>query len=90
MSISDLISVRDFIDETIAQHNQGPINGRRTNHFEIIIECENHMPVAIRQFDSEEEAMEYLNMRLPQIRTAIHLIRHDQRHRNPRTTAQAV
>ena len=29
--ISDLISVRDFIDETIAQHNQGPINGRRTN-----------------------------------------------------------
>ena len=32
-------------------------------HFEII-ECENHMPVAIRQFDSEEEAMEYLNMRL--------------------------
>lgn len=32
-------------------------------HFEII-ECESHMPVAIRQFDSEEEAMEYLNMRL--------------------------
>ena len=32
-------------------------------HFEII-ECENHIPVAIRQFDSEEEAMEYLNMRL--------------------------
>lgn len=32
-------------------------------HFEII-ECENHMPVAIRQFDSEEETMEYLNMRL--------------------------
>ena len=32
-------------------------------HFEII-ECENHMPVAIRQFDSEEEAMEYLNIRL--------------------------
>lgn len=29
--ISDLISVRDFIDETIAQHNQGPISGRRTN-----------------------------------------------------------
>ena len=27
----DLISVRDFIDETIAQHNQGPISGRRTN-----------------------------------------------------------
>lgn len=37
-------------------------------HFEII-ECENHMPVAIRQFDSEEETMEYLNMRL-KIRTA--------------------
>lgn len=32
-------------------------------HFEII-ECENHIPVAIRQFDSEEETMEYLNMRL--------------------------
>lgn len=32
-------------------------------HFEII-ECENHMPAAIRQFDSEEEAMKYLNMRL--------------------------
>ena len=30
-SVSDLISVRDFIDETIAQHNPGPINGRRTN-----------------------------------------------------------
>ena len=29
--ISDLISVRDFIDETIAQHNQGPISGRRAN-----------------------------------------------------------
>lgn len=29
--ISDLISVRDFIDETIAQHNQGPISGRRKN-----------------------------------------------------------
>lgn len=32
-------------------------------HFEII-ECESHMPAAIRQFDSEEEAMKYLNMRL--------------------------
>ena len=61
--VSDLISVRDFIDETIAQHNQGPISAEEQTHFEII-ECENHMPVAIRQFDSEEEAMEYLNMRL--------------------------
>lgn len=32
-------------------------------HFEIF-ECESHMPAAIRQFDSEEEAMKYLNMRL--------------------------
>lgn len=32
-------------------------------HFEII-ECESHMPAAIRQFGSEEEAMKYLNMRL--------------------------
>lgn len=35
-------------------------------HFEII-ECENHMPVAIRQFDSEEETMEYLNMRIQSV-----------------------
>lgn len=37
-------------------------------HFEII-ECESHMPAAIRQFDSEEEAMKYPE-HAPRIRTA--------------------
>lgn len=50
-------------------------------HFEII-ECENHMPVAIRQFDSEEEAMEYLNMRLKSEQPTHPSERHE--HRNPR------
>lgn len=50
-------------------------------HFEII-ECENHMPVAIRQFDSEEETMEYLNMRSNQNSHPIHP--NAMRHRNPR------
>lgn len=62
-------------------------------HFEII-ECESHMPVAIRQFDSEEEAMEYLNMRLKSEQPTHPSERHEaprriQRLRTHRTVCRA-
>lgn len=57
-------------------------------HFEII-ECESHMPVAIRQFDSEEEAMEYLNMRLKSEQPAHPSERHEAQE-SEGTTAQGL
>lgn len=57
-------------------------------HFEII-ECENHMPVAIRQFDSEEETMEYLNMRLKSEQPSHPSERHEAQE-SERTTAQGL
>lgn len=57
-------------------------------HFEII-ECENHMPVAIRQFDSEEEAMEYLNMRLKSEQPSHPSERHEAQE-SEGTTAQGL
>ena len=57
-------------------------------HFEII-ECENHIPVAIRQFDSEEEAMEYLNMRLESEQPSHPSERHEARESDG-TTAQGL
>lgn len=57
-------------------------------HFEII-ECENHIPVAIRQFDSEEEAMEYLK-HASQIRTANPSIRRHEAQESEGTTAQGL
>lgn len=57
-------------------------------HFEII-ECENHMPVAIRQFDSEEETMEYLNMRLKSEQPSHPSERHEAQE-SEGTTAQGL